>query len=173
MSLPLETERLLIRPIRPDDAADLHAVYSDPAVMRCIPSGTADTLEATHRRIGLLIEHQDVHGFSLWAVVEKASGRVVGDCGLLLVEGRGPEVEVAYRLGRAAWGRGYATEAARASVGFGLDVLGLQRVIAVTVPDHLASRRVMEKIGMVFQGTACFYGRDVVLYARPRRPAEG
>ena len=164
---PIETERLLIRPMRPEDAVALHAVYGDPVVMRRIPSGASDSLETTRRKVARFAEHQATHGFSLRAVVEKASGRVIGNCGLLLVEWRGPDVEVAYRLARSVWGQGYATEAARACVRFGLDVLGLDRVIALTDPDHLASRRVMEKIGLTYLGPARFFDRDLVLYATP------
>jgi ribosomal-protein-alanine N-acetyltransferase len=166
MPLPLETERLLIRPVEPTDAAELHeAVYADPVTMRWIPSGPSDTVEASERRIARLIEHQQANGFSLWAVAERTSGRLVGDCGLLLVEWRGPEVELAYRLGREFWGRGYATEAGRACVRFGLGELGLDGVIAITDPAHTASRRVMEKIGMTFEGPARYYDRDLVRYA--------
>jgi RimJ/RimL family protein N-acetyltransferase len=172
-NLLIETERLLIRPMRPEDAEELHAVYADPVAMRCIPSGVSDSLEATRGRVARFAEHQATHGFSLWAVVEKAGGRVVGDCGLLLVEWRGPDVEVAYRFRRSAWGHGYATEAARACVRFGLDVLGLDRVIAVTDPDHHASRRVMEKIGLTYRGMACLFGRDLVLYATSGPPDDG
>jgi RimJ/RimL family protein N-acetyltransferase len=143
MAFPLETERLLLRPTRPEDAEELHhAVDADPVAMRWIPSSPSGTVEASRRRVARMMEHQAAHGFSLWAVVERASGRIIGDCGLLLVEWRGPEVEVAYRLGRAFWGRGYATEAARESVRFGLDKLGLDRIIALADPAHTASRRV-------------------------------
>ena len=173
MDFPLETERLLIRPIRPEDAEQLHVVYGDPDVMRCIPSGPADSLDTTRQRVARYIDYQDRYGHSLWAIVEKASGRVVGDCGLFPVEGRGPEVEVAYRLARAVWGRGYATQAAAACLGYGFDRLGLDRIIAITDPDHWASRRVMEKLGMTYAGTRAFYGREMVEYAATRPPAGG
>ena len=162
---PLETERLLIRPLRPDDAEQLHQVYGDPEAMRCIPSGCTASVEETARRIARLVDCQARWGMSLWAVVEKASGRVLGDCGLVPVEGRGPEVEVAYRLGRAHWGKGYATEAARACLAYGFGRLKLGRIVAITDPEHRASRQVMEKIGMRFEGPASCYGRSVVVYA--------
>ena len=171
MEFPLETARLLIRPIRPEDAEQLHAVYGDPDVMRWIPSGPADSLETTRRRVARYIDEQDRSGFSLWAVIERASGRVIGDCGLFPVEGRGPEVELAYRLGRSAWGRGYATEAAATCLRYGCERLGLDRIIAITDPDHTASRRVIEKLGMSYDGTRKFYGREMVQYAATRPTA--
>jgi PPOX class probable F420-dependent enzyme len=115
--------------------------------------------------------HQDAHGYSLWPVREKATGKIVGDCGLFLTEGTGPEVEIAYRFGRLSWGKGYATEAAGACLRFGFEERGLEQIVAVTSPDHIASRRVMEKNGLTFVGTETYYGRPMVKYAinRPGR----
>jgi RimJ/RimL family protein N-acetyltransferase len=167
MAFPLETERLFIRPLRVEDVGETHCISSDPEVMRWIPTGPSDSLETTWRKLARYAEHQARHGFSLWAVIEKTSGRIVGDCGLFLVEGRGPDVELAYRFARDAWGKGYASEAARECVRYGLEDLGLARIIAITAPEHVASRRVMEKIGLIDRGTTRLYERDLVLYATP------
>jgi PPOX class probable F420-dependent enzyme len=81
---------------------------------------------------------------------------------------KGPEVELAYRFGREFWGRGYATEAAGACLRYGFEQLGLERIIAVTGEDHVASRRVMEKNGLTLVGTESYYGREMVKYAAER-----
>ncbi len=169
---PIETERLLIRPFRPSDAEAIFETWGDPEAMRWIPSGAHPDVETSRQRIGRFIEHQERHGFSLWPVIEKATGRILGDCGLILVEWKGPDVELAYRFGRAAWSKGYATEAAAASLRYGFDVAGLDQIIAVTHPDHVASRRVMEKNGMQFAGTARLYGMELVRYVRTRADFE-
>ena len=169
---PLETERLLLRPFEPSDADAMFATWGDPEAMRWIPSGAHPDVETSRGRIGRFIEHQAAHGFSLWPVVEKATGTVLGDCGLILVEWTGPDVELAYRFGRAAWGKGYATEAAGAALRYGFDVAGLDEIIAVTHPDHVASRRVMEKNGMRFVGTAHLYGMELVRYAKTKAEFE-
>ena len=171
-SFPIETERLLIRPFEPSDAEAMFETWGDPEAMRWIPSGAHPDVEASRQRIGRFTVHQRAHGFSLWTVVEKASGRVVGDCGLLLVEWKGPEVELAYRFGRAAWGKGFATEAAGACLRYGFDVAGLDTIIAVTHPDHVASRRVMEKNGMRLVGMVHYYGLDLVKYVKTRAEAD-
>lgn len=163
-SFPLETERLLLRPFEPADAEGIFETWGDPVAMRCIPSGALPNVEAARQKVGRFMEHQAAHGFSLWPVIEKASGRVIGDCGLLLVAWNGPEVELAYRFSRASWGKGYASEAAGAALRHGFDVVGLDAIIAVTDPGHVASRRVMEKNGMTFVGTARYYGLDLVKY---------
>ena len=167
-TFPIETARLLIRPFEPSDAEAIFETWGDPEAMRWIPSGAHPDLETSRQRIGRFTEHQKVHGFSLWPVIEKATGRILGDCGLILVEGTGPEVELAYRVSRAAWGKGYATEAAGACLRYGFDVAGLDTIIAVTHPDHVASRRVMEKNGMRFVGPVHLYGRELVKYARTK-----
>jgi RimJ/RimL family protein N-acetyltransferase len=167
-AFPIETERLLIRPFEASDAEAMFAIWGDPVAMRRIPSGPHPDLARSRRAVARFMEHQATHGFSLWPVIEKASGQVLGDCGLLLVEWTGPEVELAYRFGRAAWGKGYATEAAGACLRYGFEAAGLERIIAVTAPDHVASRRVMEKNGMTLVGPTRLYGQELVKYVKER-----
>jgi ribosomal-protein-alanine N-acetyltransferase len=161
--LRLDTERLIIRPAEVGDAEDLHAVYSDPSTFEFIGSGEVQSIGETIARIERKMALQGEYGFSLWSVVERASGRVVGDCGLQLLEG-GPDVELGYKLGREFRGRGYATEAGRAAIAHGFDELGLDRIVAVAWPENRASWRVMEKLGMTFVGPGRHYGHESVLY---------
>ena len=148
-------------------------MYGDRETMRWIGGGDAysKSLEESEARLGRLIDHQERHGFSLWAVTERASGSVIGDCGLILLAHRGPEVELGYRLGKPYWGRGYATEAAGAWLAHGFGELGLERIVAVTHPENVASRRVLEKIGMRFDGPTLYEGARAWLYARERDAA--
>lgn len=167
--LPLETERLRIRPFSLDDVEAHHSrIAGDAEVMRVSPRGASPSVERTREAVERYIADQREHGFSLWAVDERDTREYVGCCGLSLVEGRGPDVEVAYRFARDRWGKGYATECTRACLAYGLGELGLPRIVAMTAPDHAASRRVMEKSGMRFVGPATFYGLDLVLYETTR-----
>jgi ribosomal-protein-alanine N-acetyltransferase len=166
-ALPTETPRLRLRRLTADDTAALHRIYGDPETMRYIGSSgrpTAD-LEATGRSLAFLLDHDELHGFSLWAVDERDGDPLVGICGLLLVEGRGPEVEAAYLVRRDRWGRGYATEALREVLRIGHEVLGLRRIVALSYPENEASRHVMEKAGMHPDGTLEAYGRAMLLHA--------
>ena len=97
------------------------------------------------------------------AASDRASGRVIGDCGLQMLEG-GPQVEIGYKLARAVRGRGLAAEAGRACLAAGFDELGLERIVAVADPDNVASRRVMKKLGMTLMGRGRHYGSETVLY---------
>lgn len=164
LSFPLETKRLYIRPFRTEDADELHGIIGDPKVMDRIPGGPSSTPQETKIRLAKIIEHQEKNGFSLWALRTKEQGNLIGNCGLILVEGRGPEVELAYDIAYEFWGRGYATEAARECLRFGFENLKLDRIIALTYSDHIASRRVMEKIGMVYEKASYYYDRDLVQY---------
>lgn len=167
----LATERLVIRSFIPQDAEALHErVFSLPEAMRFIPKGAIDDVERTRRSVARYIEHERTHGFSLWAVLDRGSGEFIGSCGLVLVEGKGPEVELAYHFTPPSWGHGYATEAARASLAYGFEEAGLERIIAICAPEHTASRRVMEKSGMRLVGPCRYYDMDLVKYERERGP---
>ncbi len=138
--------------------------------MRYIGSGDAysRTVDESEARLRRLIEHQDRHGFSLWAVTDRESGSVLGDAGLILYAHEGPDVELGFRLGKPHWGQGYATEAADAWVAHGFGQLGLERIVAVTHPENVASQRVLEKAGMRFSGMTEYEGGAARLYVVER-----
>ena len=164
----MKTERLELRPFTLGDAPTIHPVYSDPEVMEHVGNGPVEDLGATEAMLREYIAHQDANGFSFWAVIERDSGAVIGDAGLFLLDGRGPEVELGYTLARESWGRGYATEAARALLAAGFDDFGLDEVVAVADPANTASTRVLEKIGMRRVGMRQAYGRPHALYRAKR-----
>ncbi len=165
MPLPLATERLLLRPATLEDLDAWLAISRDAEeAWFGAPSSTLDDARAS---ITKHIAHHEQHGFGLWAVELRAGGNVVGVAGLAHLED-GPEIEVGYRFLRESWGRGYATEAARAAIAFGLGELGLERIVAVTRPNNRASRRVMEKCGLSFVGVMHVYGYAQVKYAIAR-----
>jgi [ribosomal protein S5]-alanine N-acetyltransferase len=166
----IETERLILRPLALADLGPMHDVYGEREVMRYIGSGGShsETVDDSERRLQRLIDHQEAHGFSLWAVTDRDSGTVMGDAGLILLGHRGPEIELGYRLAKPYWGKGYATEAAAAWLAHGFGELGLERIVAVTHPENLASQRVLEKVGMQPAGTTSYDGVDALLFALDR-----
>ena len=163
----LETERLIIRPMEPDDASGLFEMLSDPSTWEFIGPPAVRSLEDARELVAKKAVYNEDHGFALWTVVEKASGRPVGDCGLQLLEG-GPEVELGYHLGAAYRGRGYTTEAARACLRYGFEELALDRIVAIAWPENVASWRVMEKCGMRRVGPGFHYGHETVDYELTR-----
>jgi RimJ/RimL family protein N-acetyltransferase len=96
-------------------------------------------------------------GFAMWAVDTKDTGSFVGQCGLYPIEGTGPEIEIAYHYTKGSWGNGYGTEAAIAVLAYAFRPLGFDRVIALVMEENFRSRRVVEKAGMRFEGTATYY----------------
>jgi RimJ/RimL family protein N-acetyltransferase len=169
ISLPLETERLRIRPFDPDrDAEPLHELWGDAEAMQFIPGGAKASIEETRARIATLPEGVVRDGWGFWALEERESGRLAGAVGLFPLAWKGPEIELAYHVVPSAWGRGYATEAGAALLSAAW-AAGLDHVVAVAMPGNAASRRVMEKLGMELRGTARYRDLDVVRYsiARP------
>jgi len=168
MPLPLQTERLVIRPYRDDDATALHDVFGSPEVMRWTPSPPSKDVAETAQRLArtMAFTARQPPGFGLWALELKTPSEFLGQVGLFPVEGKGPEVEVAYELAPRVWGHGYATEAARALVEYGFRELGLGRIVALILPDNARSRNVASKCGMRLEQPGRFYGLDLLVYAR-------
>jgi RimJ/RimL family protein N-acetyltransferase len=157
----LETERLVLRQFTMDDLDELFRLRADPEVMRYIGD---QSRERVAQRLGYYISHYDSHGFGMWAVMHKRTGTMIGWCGLVFLD-ETPEVEVGYGVARDYWGQGLMTEAAHASLRYGFEKIGLERIVAVAMPENLASRRIMEKLGMRFEKNAHHYGHDLVYYA--------
>ena len=152
MTAILETERLTLRTWQMADALGGFDIWRDPAAMLYIGTGEPmRTLEEAERWIERTIAAQEREGFCRWAVIEKTSEKLIGSCGFGHLDGE-PRIELGYLLGSRFWGQGYATEAARACLHYGFEKLNLSEIIAVVTPEHLASRRVLEKIGFSYQG---------------------
>jgi RimJ/RimL family protein N-acetyltransferase len=141
----VETARLRLERPAEADVAELYRLWLDARVQRFL-GGRVPEREAEARALGVLA-HWERHGFGPWVVRELASGAVAGLCGLASFEDT-PEVEVVYKLFPAHWGRGVATEAGTASLAVGFGPLGLERVVAMTQAGNLASRRVLDKLGL-------------------------
>jgi RimJ/RimL family protein N-acetyltransferase len=154
----LETPRLVIRSFEPSDAQGMLQVFGDPEVRKYLPPFPDPTLELMQASVARRMAMERERGHGLWAVERKDTGELIGDCGLMLVEGTGPEVELAYHYKRPAWNRGYGTEAAIACLAHGFGPVGLAHVIAICFPENVGSWRVMEKAGMHHAGIGDYYG---------------
>jgi RimJ/RimL family protein N-acetyltransferase len=145
----IRTDRLILRRWRDDDRAPFAAMNADPAVREFF-QGTIGRKESD-AFVDAIEAHWDEHGYGLWALEVAESATFIGHTGLWpadFVPG-GPAVEVGWRLARAQWGNGYATEAARAALRFGFEELGLDEIVSFTVPQNERSIRVMERLGLV------------------------
>jgi [ribosomal protein S5]-alanine N-acetyltransferase len=157
------TGRLLGERLRPHHLEEMRTLHRDPVAMATL-GGLRDD-EDTRRWLGVNLGHWERHGFGLWVFRDRADGRFVGRGGLRHVEVEGrDEVEVAYALVPAFWGRGLATEIACVSVATAFGPPGLGSVIAFTLPENRRSRRVMEKAGFVYEHDIVHAGLPHVLY---------
>ena len=166
----LETPRLLLRRWRSDDLDGFAAVNAQPEVMRYIHDGRTLDRAATAERIATYQRHWDEHGYGLYAVEVKETGELAGFTGLavpVFLPEIMPAVEIGWRLGRAHWGRGLATEAAQAVVAHTRAELGLRRLVSIHVVGNEASARVMVKLGMTLERETVQpdTGRRVRVYA--------
>ncbi len=158
----LETTRLRLRRFCQDDLDRLEKIYSDVEVIQFLADNHPPSREETQKHLNNLVERYWCdHLFGRWAVIEKSSGHLIGYCGLRLLEG---VPELVYLLARSHWGKGFATEGAREVLRYGFENRGLAEIVAITRPNHSASRHVMEKLGMRYIKTDLFLGLECVLY---------
>lgn len=149
MPAVLRTDRLILRPWRDGDLAPYAALNADPQVRRFWPSTL--TAEESDRQAADLQGHIAAHGFGFWAVEVPGVAPFIGFIGLKHSDADipyAPAVEAGWRLARAFWGLGYATEGARAALADGFDRIGLDEIVACAAAANAPSRRVMERLGM-------------------------
>nr|WP_309691547.1 GNAT family N-acetyltransferase [Armatimonas sp.] len=145
----IETNRLLLRRWRPSDRAPFAALNADPRVMECFPS-TLATAESD-AMVDRIEAHFAEKGFGLWAVEVPRLAEFIGFIGLSTPRFSAhftPCVEIGWRLACEHWGYGYATEGAKAALGYGFNTIKLPEIVAMTAVGNQRSRRVMEKLGM-------------------------
>lgn len=163
-NVTLTTERLLLRNFTSEDRKSLFTITQEPNIFQYFPTKTAWDLEKVDRSIQHQIEHWNQFGYGLWAVTLRETGQLMGWCGLEFLPDTN-ETEVGYLLSGVFWGKGYATEAARASVEFGKKNIGLQEIIGLTDPLNIASQRVLEKCGLTFTRRQVYFGMEMFRFA--------
>jgi ribosomal-protein-alanine N-acetyltransferase len=158
------TSRLCLRPFGREDLDAYARIIGDPEVGKWFPKGNGYTREEAEKSLNSILRHWEKHGFGIWAVTDKKNkDALLGRCGLNLIT-ETSEVEVDFIIARSFWGCGYATEAARAALKCGFGTLNLNRIIALAKPENVASRRVIEKIGMRYVRNAEYWGITCAYY---------
>lgn len=166
----IETERLVLRLPRVEDAADLAVAYSDPEAVRYLGDGTTSTLAEVEAAIPQWLERWEMWGLGFFSLERRGDGRVLGRAGFLQWDPEtweigGSETEIGWLLGQEHWGRGYATEAALALRDWAFEERGLSRLISLIQHGNLRSVRVAEKIGERYEGDVEVRGKPSWLYS--------
>lgn len=174
----LETERLILRPWGDRDLEDFVRLYGDAEVMRCVTRRPVPRELVTYLLHTPFVRRWEEKGFGSYAVIEKETGAWLGHAGLAPVEALEPAelshglnaLEIGFELHKVAWGRGLATEAVRAIIGFGFEILKLDRIIGAAMPENQPSHHVMEKCGLTYRGEGRRGDENLAIYAidRPR-----
>jgi RimJ/RimL family protein N-acetyltransferase len=168
MNIPvLETERLVLRGFQPGDLDAMHRLYADAEVSAFITfDGKAQDRDYAWRMMSTFLGHWQLRGFGLWALQLKSTQGVVGYAGPWFPEGW-PGQEIGWTIGRAFWGNGYATEAARASLDYVFKTLRWPTAIHVINPHNTRSIAVATRLGSVKQGTWNRQGKELLIYGQP------
>jgi [ribosomal protein S5]-alanine N-acetyltransferase len=154
MSIPtLETERLRLRPFTFDDESTVFALASDPEVARFVRFEAHRTPADTRLFLELAAERYRLGDLFALAIILREDERLIGSCGFVSQSPEPKTAEIGYWVGKSHWGKGYAVEAARALVRYGFEQMGLERIEAKCFLENHAGQRVIEKLGMKFEGT--------------------
>jgi RimJ/RimL family protein N-acetyltransferase len=167
----MQTEHLVLKGWRTEDAEALFDILQEDGILDYFPNPTPPARTWADDYIAHHLAHWKQFGYGHWAVSMREDNRVVGWAGLEYLPDLG-ETEVAYLLSRHVWGRGYATEAARAAVRFGFKSAGLDRIIGLVHPENIGSRRVLEKCGMTLSDRLTLWGLEMSRYRVDRAAYE-
>lgn len=163
----LQTERLILRMLRESDLDAYAEMLADPEVTRFIGNGQPVARWEAWRNMAMMVGHWQLRGYGQWGVEERASGRMIGRIGCWNPEGW-PGIEVGWLLRRDCWGRGLATEGARAAMNYAFEELRLARVISLIRTGNHNSIRVAERLGERLSGKIDLHGFETLIYAIER-----
>lgn len=168
MGIPtITTSRLILRAFTEADVQSLHRILGERDVLRYFPNPDPPPQDKVQKLIAGQLKHWEDHGYGWWAVVPRSKSELIGWNGLQFLP-ETEEVEVGYLLAKAFWRKGLATEAARASLQYGFEKLELENIVAIVHPENIASRRVIEKLGMSLVDEARYFGMDCYRYSIER-----
>lgn len=160
----IETDRLELRLLKDEDIPTLHSIFSDAETMEYYPAPFS--YEKTQNWVKRNQKRYEENGYGLWAVCLKENGKVIGDCGLVKQQVDGDtEVEIGYHINKKYWSKGLASEAAKACKEYGLNTLGLNKLISIIDPINIPSKRVAEKIGFSKEKEVFIFSKNHIIYS--------
>lgn len=163
----IETSRLVLRPFASSDAEAAFEWFGDPTVMRFTPSGPDESVDQTRLRLAKYQEHQVVHGFSKWIVLDRRTSRGIGDAGLFCLADY-DWIDFGYRLAKPYWGKGLATEMGLAWMLAAFGQLHVDQLTAFVHPENVASIRVLDKLAFHADRQQTVMGMKAIVYSKLR-----
>lgn len=162
--MKIETERLFLRELLPSDEWKMFELDSNPEVHRYLGNNPIHRIEQAREVIAMVRQQYIDNGVGRWAVIEKTTGDFMGWSGLKFIReyenNRIDFYDVGYRLMPQYWGKGYATESAKACIRYGFEQLGVEEIIGTANVENLQSRKALEKCGLTF--VEQFYWKDIL-----------
>ena len=162
MKIILKTDRLLLRELNVGDAENFYNLNLNPNVVKYTGDAAINSVEEARLFLENYHEYKQ-NGYGRWAVMHKETNQFIGWCGLKF-DPEENETDIGFRFFEAMWNRGYATESAKACVGYGFETLKLKRIIGRAMKANVASIKVLEKIGLEYERDTVFEGKDAVIY---------
>jgi ribosomal-protein-alanine N-acetyltransferase len=168
MEIPtIKTLRLVLRPFTMKDVDPLHQILQEKDILRYFPNPDPPSRERVEQLISNQLKHWEEHKLGWWAVEPLFRKRLIGWCGLQFLP-ETEETEVGFLVSRAFSGQGLTTEAARTSLLYGFEKLGLRCLVGIAHPENIASQRVLEKLGMSLTAKTRYFGMDCYRYSIER-----
>ena len=159
----LETPRLYLRSLIPEDLDSVAKMFADIDVMRYVGTGIVLSKDAAKKSIAKWNQYEEKFGFANWAVVRKEDDMMIGECGFNWLPDNS-DIEISYMFDKPFWGKGYATEAASETLKYGANSLCLRRIAAMVYPGNTASIKILEKIGMKYVKNVEFWEKTLRFY---------
>lgn len=164
----IETERLRLRKLTASDVLNVFEVVKQDLVGVGLAAGIGMSLKETTEYVNKFLEHWKSFGFGVFGLIEKATGTFIGHCGLRYIQGT-KDVEILYALEPTHWGKGYATEAGKASIQYAFEILKVSKLTARVKLDNLRSKKVIERIGFEYLYDTNNNGTDLSYYELLKR----
>jgi len=165
MEIPeIKTSRLILRPFKKEDVDPLHQILQEEDILRYFPNPSPPSRERVERLISNQLRHWEEHHLGWWALEPRFKKQLIGWCGLQFLPDT-EETEVGFLLSKAFWRQGLTTEAAKASLAYGFENLGLKCIVGIAHPENIGSQRVLEKLGMSLTVKTRYFGMDCYRYS--------
>jgi len=159
----IKTNRLNLRHFNKEDLETYSAIMDDNQIARWFPKGDSYTRKESEKSLNNILSHWMKYGFGLWAITKKENDQIIGRCGLNYIL-ESSEVELDFIISKNYWNQGYATEASEGVIFYGFKILYLDRIIALSKPENIASRKVIEKTGLKYIGNVEYWNIPCVKY---------